>query len=81
MSGTIGEAWADYYSNLLKDLSPSEVQTEETRRAFYAGAASMFDLVLKAADLPTEDQGAQIMAALHRELDDYARNFRKRFKA
>jgi len=73
---TIGEGWASYLSNVVPTAA-SESQREETKRAFYAGAAAMFTAMLDAAELE-EDQAAARVEGLDRELDDYLRLFKAR---
>ncbi len=73
---TIGEGWASYLSNVVPPAA-SETQREETKRAFYAGAAATFTAMLDAAELE-EDPAAARVAGLDRELDDYLRLFKKR---
>lgn len=67
--GTIAHAWADYYTRLLKlqGVSPASVQYQETRRAFYAGAASFMGSSILLADL-SEDNAVECMKALEKEL-------------
>ena len=73
----IGEAWASYVAALLDPAGAGEVQREETKRAFYAGAAAMFSAMLNAAELE-EDPAAARVEALDRELVDYLRLFKTR---
>ena len=73
---TIGEGWASYLSNVVP-AGASETQREETKRAFYAGAAAMFTAMLDAAELE-EDPAAARLAGLDRELEDYLRLFKAR---
>lgn len=73
---TLGEQWADYYEKLLRPAGAGEVQVEETRQAFYAGALCMFHLVSNAgANAPDgeagEEEGARRMEAILREAEDY----------
>lgn len=73
---TIGEGWASYLSNVVP-AAAAESQREETKRAFYAGAAAMFTAMLDAAELE-EDPAAARVAGLDRELEDYLRLFKAR---
>lgn len=75
--GTIGEAWASYAAAVLDPIDAGAVQREETKRAFYGGAAATFGAMLKAAELD-EDPAAERVAALDRELVDYLRMFKSR---
>lgn len=76
-AGTIGESWASYVADVLNPAGAGEVQREETKRAFYAGAAAMFGAMLAAAELE-EDPAAARVEALDRELADYIRMFKVR---
>lgn len=74
---TIGEEWASYQTEVVPADAP-EVQREECKRAFYAGAQAMFSAVMEAAE-PEEDEACDArMEALHRELQDWLRLFKKR---
>jgi len=75
--GTIGEAWASYAGAILDLIAAGAVQREETKRAFYAGAAAMFGAMLEAAELE-EDPAAARVESLDRELVDYLRLFKSR---
>jgi hypothetical protein len=74
--GSIGEAWASYLAAVIP-AGAGETQREESKRAFYAGAAAMFGDMLDAAELE-EDAAAARLEALDRELADYLRLFKKR---
>jgi len=73
----IGEAWASYVDAVLAPAGAGAAQREETKRAFYAGAAAMFSAMLEAAELD-EDPAAARVEALDRELADYLRLFKRR---
>jgi hypothetical protein len=75
--GTIGEAWASYAGAILDPIAAGDTQREETKRAFYAGAAAMFGAMLNAAELE-DDPAAARVEALDRELVDYLRLFKAR---
>jgi len=76
----IAEQWASFERAVLP-ASASAIQRQEMRRAFYGGAASMFDVLLKnVSDSPEhtpEDDalGYDIQA----ELDDYVKRLGKGF--
>lgn len=61
--------WISYSLRVMPSMA-LEVQRNETRRAFYAGAASMFALVVQAAALP-EDAACDRMDEIRRELDAF----------
>lgn len=75
--GSVGESWASYVSAVLIPAGALEVQIEECKRAFYAGAAAMFGDMLDAAELEEEAAAARL-ETLDRELADYLRLFKKR---
>lgn len=70
--GTIAHAWADYYTRLLKiqGVVPASVQYQETRRAFYAGAASFMESMVGIADL-SDDDAVGCMDKLSQELQAF----------
>jgi hypothetical protein len=74
--GSIGEGWASYLAAVMP-AGAGAVQIEETKRAFYAGAAAMFGDMLTAAELD-EDPAAALLEAFDRELADYLRMFKSR---
>jgi hypothetical protein len=72
----IGEAWASYVANVLP-ADAGEVQVEETKRAFYSGATSMYSAMLEASTLDEAAAEARLQA-LDREIGDYIRLFKLR---
>ena len=74
--GTIGESWASYLAAVVPP-GAGEAQREESKRAFYAGAAAMFGDMLEACELE-EGAAAARLEALDAELADYLRLFKKR---
>lgn len=76
---TVGEEWADYVANILRPAGAGEIQIEECKRAFYAGAFVMFGIVSNiGAEAPDEDTGAARLEQARRECVDYFKNFGKR---
>lgn len=51
---TLLDEWRSYRGEVLPRNAPA-VQVRETRRAFYAGAAAWFGLMLRAADQPGDE--------------------------
>jgi len=41
-------SWTEFETKILDAIDAGPLQRRETRRAFYAGAAAMFDLVFEA---------------------------------
>lgn len=74
--GSVGEAWASYLAAVVPP-GAGATQREESKRAFYAGAAAMFGDMLDAAELE-EDAAAARLETLDRELADYLRLFKAR---
>lgn len=66
----IGEAWATYVANIVPP-DASEARRQETKMAFYSGAAAMYEAMLRAADL--DENPAALLETLDRELADYLR--------
>lgn len=78
MPFTVGEQWADYLRGVMPRGAP-DVQIEECRRAFYAGALSMFHIVSAISASAVDDNtGAARLDTAYREVTDYFRNFQKR---
>lgn len=63
------ESWNDYATHVLPATCP-QVQRVETRRAFYAGAASITKIIAEATDMP--DHGAQVYANVLEEMKAFA---------
>ena len=74
---TIGEAWASYSAEVVPAGAP-KVQREECKRAFYAGAQAMFQVVMETAELDSDDASEARLAAIEREMQDWLRLFKKR---
>jgi hypothetical protein len=73
----IGEYWASYLADVMP-AAAGELQREECKRAFYAGAQAMLSAVFAATDPIDEDECQARIAALERELLDYMRVFKAR---
>ena len=77
----IEKGWRSYAEHVLP-TGASRVQTQETRRAFYAGAGLLFEALTNAVgpDYVSEDAGVEIMASVDLEirafLDDVKRGRR-----
>lgn len=75
----IEKGWKSYRTMVIpKDASA--VQIEECRRAFYAGAAILWEGMMKALD-PNDSDATEgdlsIMASIQAELDEFGQNFDK----
>ncbi len=66
---TIAAGWASYRS-LIVPKAASSAQVEETHRAFYAGAAILFEVIMRMLDPGVEPTDADLekMNALDAEL-------------
>jgi hypothetical protein len=53
------------------------MQRIEMRRAFYAGAASLFAVLYESADTDGDERGVALLEAIAGELDEYARELRR----
>lgn len=67
----ISQAWDDFEKTVLRDPGISAIQRAETRKAFYAGAGSMFAMVGSFANLP-EDKAVKAMERIDVEIAAYA---------
>lgn len=70
----IDAAWRSYSEKVLP-FNASDIQRQECRRAFYAGASSLFDGILTMLDPGTEPTDADLdkMTAIHSEFEEYAK--------
>lgn len=68
---TIAEAWSYFQNRVVYPKAP-QIQKDEMRKAFFAGAASCFDLMMDISASPTKEANAK-MAELHNEFLNYAR--------
>ena len=73
-SKTLAEAWATF-AQMTGVVNTSAVQQREMRRAYYAGAISLLDMVLRNLDGTTDDvteMDFEFMNKLNQELQQYA---------
>lgn len=77
MSSTIGEAWASYVAEVVP-AAASEVQREECKRAFYAGAQGMYTAIMEAVEGEDEATNEARLVSLRREMLDWLRLFKRR---
>lgn len=73
----IGEQWASYQLQVVPVEAP-QVQREECKRAFYAGAQAMFSEVMTAVASDNDDAIGAALIALEREMRDFLRLFKAR---
>lgn len=72
---TVFEQWKSYERSVVPPDAPP-VQREECRRAFYAGAAATFGLVMAATDPENEDECAANLTALSDEIKSMPKDLR-----
>lgn len=75
----VEKGWQGYAKLLPPDAS--DIQIRETRQAFYAGAAILFEAMMRMLDTgeePTE-QDMQRMTDIQRELSEFGQNLDKRY--
>lgn len=75
----VGEAWESYRRGVVPGNAPT-VQIKETRRAFYAGAAGLLEIVLTClspGEEPT-DADLKLMDSIKAELDEFVASVVKR---
>ena len=75
MADTLLSQWQSYEAEIVPNGAPI-VQREECRRAFYAGAVSMFGLTLQATVPQDEDLCERNLQALQKELEDFPNDLR-----
>lgn len=68
----VGDAWRDYASKVIPPNAP-EVQRTESRRAFYAGARSLFEGMIGMLDpgLDETESDLKKMDDIKAELDQF----------
>lgn len=71
--GSISEAFESFRREILEPIGAGDVQTVETRRAFYAGSAAIFGLVLKAAAELDADESENYLVFIGEELEAWGR--------
>lgn len=71
----IDTAWRSYAEQVIPMNAP-DIQRQECRRAFYAGAASVFSGIMTMLDPGAEPTDADLekMSALEDELNQYAKS-------
>lgn len=64
--------WDMFNNTVLKSVNPSPTQSEEMKKAFYAGAIGITMAItgLATQDIPNED-GATILQGIFREADEF----------
>lgn len=74
------ETIADVYREFEKKCLPADAganQRIETRRAFYAGCATMFGLVTSMCSTDSDDDGEALLSRLSSELEAYVDELRE----
>jgi len=73
--GIMAREWAVFAHKILDPMNAGEIQRTEMRRAFYAGAFSMFDIMTRMAGPDEEDDsvGAARIEEVHQELLRFAK--------
>jgi hypothetical protein len=70
---SIAESWTSFNREVLDEIDACEVQRQEMRRAFYAGALGFFDVLTNGLDPNTEATEADEthLDAMVKELMDF----------
>jgi hypothetical protein len=76
MAGQFEAQWEEYARRVMLPSRPGRVQVQETRRAFYAGAAAFLSAILGGLTGDKEPTAEDLAAlgALKAELDAFARD-------
>ncbi|MFN6538113.1 MAG: hypothetical protein RM021_017445 [Nostoc sp. EkiNYC01] len=69
-NGKLEGEWLDYSNQAIAINAPA-IQRKEMRRAFYAGASAMFNLLTSIDDSISEEEGAKVIDALQKECIDF----------
>lgn len=75
---TIAEQWRSYEREVLPPTA-GQLQRQETRRSFYAGAQAMVEIVLHGVSDEPEmtDDDEQPLTRLHAELEQFAADVKR----
>ena len=69
--GTLAAGWEDFRRRVLP-ADAGAVQISEMRKAFYAGAAVMYDQMVLGPVAMSDEQTERHLQALHEELQEFA---------
>lgn len=80
MSRKISEGWMSYLKVL--PVSAPQIQIDETRMAFYAGVAVMFDILTELGNGADDNDEPEIavLEGIKAELDEYGKSLQKGLK-
>jgi hypothetical protein len=68
---TIAEAWVSYMDDVIPKDAPA-VQIQESKRAFFGGAALVLQFALALGDDDvSEDEGVELLESLRRECEAF----------
>jgi hypothetical protein len=72
-TSTLARQWADFEHKILDPLDASQLQRREMRRAFYAGAQTLFALIMGGLTPGPEPQPIDLvnLSMLIAELDEF----------
>lgn len=70
---TIQSEWDKYYEAVLKPAGvvPGSVQFVETKRAFFAGSSSLYNILMGIVDTLSEEAAAAVLGGISEELRDF----------
>lgn len=75
MLRSIEEEWKEYTAKIFSGMKVSQVQYEETKKAFFAGAFIMLNqLQTIGTDKISEDEGVVHLENLKREIEHFFRS-------
>lgn len=76
----IEEGWKSYRSTVVPS-NASDIQLKETRQAFFAGVAILFEVLMMDLDPGKEptDEDMRRMDDLHAEIDEYGQSLDRRY--
>lgn len=63
---TVQNKWEQFKEMTMPKNAP-DIQTQEMKRSFYAGAFSMFNLMIDISDKHTEEKAAKILDDINEE--------------
>lgn len=75
---TINSVWASLVKAMFGDGPIPQIQHDEMKKAFYAGAVTVIDIMLGVSnDSVSEQTGADIFEGLLQECTEFARGMKK----
>lgn len=76
MKRPIADLWSTYAERVLP-VAASILQTKESKRAFYAGAHGLFELVTHQSSTKTEQEAMDFMTAVQKDAELFCKEVKR----